>query len=129
MNYLAIDFGLSKVGVAFSEGKIAQPAEVIHYNDLKKLVSKIQYLVKKYNTQAIVIGISEGRMSKKIYDFGEIIKKEIGISPIYQDETLTTLEAQTMSAAAGHSRKKRKELEDAFSATIILQNYLDERLI
>ncbi len=125
MKYLGVDYGLSKVGIAVSDGKIAEPAIIIRYADIKKLVAKIDSMVKKNNVETIVLGLSEGRMAQKTRDFGDIIKEQTGLTPIYQDETLSTLEAQTLSVAAGHSSRKRRRLEDAFAATLILQAYLD----
>ena len=46
---------------------------------------------------------------------------------VLQDETLTTSDAQTLSREAGIKRIKRKSLEDAFAATLILQSYLDKQ--
>jgi len=41
------------------------------------------------------------------------------------DETLSTYNAQRASIEAGMKRKKRKDMEDAYAATLILQGYLD----
>ena len=44
------------------------------------------------------------------------------------DETLTTKEAQRLSLEAGLPRKKRRGMEDAFAATLMLQSYLDNHV-
>jgi RNase H-fold protein (predicted Holliday junction resolvase) len=77
--------------------------------------------------EKIVLGISEGKMGEESREFGRKLEKKLKIPMIFQDETLTTHEAQKLSIEAGMKRKKRKTLEDAFSATLILQAYLDEK--
>ena len=57
--------------------------------------------------------------------FGKKLEEDINISVVFQDETLTTKEAQDLSQKAGIKRKKRRELEDAYSASLILQSYID----
>ena len=41
------------------------------------------------------------------------------------DETLSTHDARRVSIEEGMKRKKRKGMEDAYAATIMLQGYLD----
>ena len=50
----------------------------------------------------------------------------MAIPVIYQDERLTTKESQRLSIEAGIKRKKRRTLEDAYSAALILQAYLEK---
>jgi len=69
--------------------------------------------------------MSEGEMGKESKRFGEKLKIEFKLPLHYQDETLTTRKAQELSFEAGIKRKKRKEMEDAYSAALILQEYLD----
>jgi len=55
----------------------------------------------------------------------ETIEEKLKIPIVFQDETLTTRRSQELSIEAGIKRKKRKALEDAYSATLILQSFLD----
>jgi putative Holliday junction resolvase len=49
----------------------------------------------------------------------------ISIPVVTFDETLSTKEAQILSKEAGIGQKKRHQMEDAYAATIMLQNFLD----
>lgn len=125
MRYLCIDFGLKKVGLAISDGSIAEPFGVYRFNDIGRAISMIKNLINKEDITNIVIGISEGKMSTLTKEFSRNLEKEVSIKPTFWDETLSTLEAQSYSIEANINRKKRKSMEDAYAATLILQSYLD----
>jgi len=88
-------------------------------------LKKIEKETEKEKIEKIVVGVSEGEMAEETKKFGKKLEDKLGISVVFQDETLTTYEAQRFSIEAGIKRKKRKELEDAYSAALILQEYLD----
>lgn len=125
MQYLCIDFGLKKIGLAISDGSIAEPYGVYRFKDVDRAIAMIKNLVSKNGITNIVIGISEGKMSTLTKEFSSILEKEVLIKPTFWDETLSTLEAQSYSIEANINRKKRKSMEDAYAATLILQSYLD----
>lgn len=125
MKILGIDYGLKKIGLSLAETSLAEPYNVIKYSSKSKLFSVIKNIIDKEKIGKVVIGISEGKMAKKTLDFGEDLKKQVDIDIDYIDETLTTKEANDLAIQAGKKRKKRREFEDAYSATLILQRYLD----
>lgn len=120
MNYLGIDFGLKKVGIALGNSKLAFPYRVIRYDSQDRLIEQIRKIVKDEKIDKIVVGISEGQMRMKSEEFAKKISADL------HDETLSTKDAQMLSIQAGHSRVKRKRNEDSFAATLILQSYLDK---
>jgi putative transcription antitermination factor YqgF len=73
----------------------------------------------------VVVGLSEGKVARSARLFGEKISKRAGVRVDYFDETLTTYEAKSLALKSGIKRKKRTNMEDAFAAAIILQNYLE----
>jgi putative Holliday junction resolvase len=132
MNILGIDYGRKKIGLAISDSKIAQPFSVIRFNSIneamekiKKVISSLAEATKDKQITRVIIGISEGEMAKETKEFGKSLKKTLNLPITYQDETLSTQEAQRLSIEANISRKKRREFEDAYTAAVILQNYLD----
>ena len=125
MNILGIDFGLSKVGVAIATSKIAEPSIVIHYKDQKLMIEQIKRMCVLEKIEKIVVGISEGEMEKKTKDFIKELKTEIIIPITPFDETLSTLDAQRMGIEAHMKKGKRRRMEDAMAAAVMLQNYID----
>lgn len=125
MRILAIDYGQKKIGLALATSRLAEPYQVIRYKTKKELMTKLLEIIKEERIEKIVIGLSEGKMGEETKEFGEAIKQESQLPIEYQDETLSTQKAQELSRDAGIKRVRRKEMEDAFSATLILQAYLD----
>jgi putative Holliday junction resolvase len=125
MRILSIDYGTKKIGLSRAETSLAEPYKVIRFRSKKEAIEKIGRIVKRENIEKLVVGVSEGKMGAESKRFGQNLKEKLGIPVAFQDETLTTQDAQKLSVSAGIKRKKRKEFEDAYSATLILQAYLD----
>lgn len=122
---LGVDYGRKKIGLSIAYSSIAEPLLVIKNNGIEKTVDEINKITKRENVMEVVVGISERESEKEARDFGKILGDKTGVVIIFQDETLSTKEAQARSIEAGLKRKKRKEMEDAYAATLILQDYLD----
>lgn len=127
MRILGIDYGLVKVGLAIAEGPLAEPLQVIRYEDIKELVGRLQIEIEKHKIEKIVIGVSEGVIAKESKRLASLIINHKSLIIDFSDETLSTHEAQELAKQSGMTRKKRRGMEDAFAATIMLQNYLDSQ--
>lgn len=125
MKLLGIDYGRRKIGLAVSDGSIAEPWKVIRYEKKEEALRRLALLLKEESLQKVVLGISEGIMGQETKEFGRTLKAELNVAVVFQDETLSTQMAHEFSIGAGIKRKKRKEMEDAYSAAIILQTYID----
>lgn len=122
---LGIDYGRSKIGLAIAEGSLAEPMGVIRYTDTKTLVDKLIKVIEENDIEKVIFGVSEGEMGEESKNFSLNLGKIIKIPVETFDETLSTQDAQRMSLEAGIGQKKRHQMEDAYAAAIILQNYLD----
>ena len=125
MRILGIDYGRRKIGLAFSEGKLAEPFGVIRYSDTKILEEKLKKIVEENRIEKVVVGVSEGQMADETKKFISVISHKLSVQIETFDETLTTHEAQELSIKANIKRKRRKELEDAYAACVMLQLYLE----
>lgn len=125
MKILGIDYGRKKIGLAISESSLAEPLSVIRFDTFDKAIEKIKAIIDSEKVGRIVLGVSEGLMAKEEKEFGLKLSDQVKIPLTLQDETLTTHDAQELSIKAGIKRKKRRAMEDAYSAALILQNYLD----
>ncbi len=125
MKFLGVDYGERKTGLAVSEGKLAEPLMVVRHEKVGELVEKLIILVREEGIEKIVVGVSEGKMGKKQKLFGRELEKKTGLPVLFQDETLSTMDAQRMSIEAGKGRKRRREMEDAYAATVTLQAWVD----
>lgn len=125
MKYLGIDFGLRKIGLAISEGTLASPWQILEVKNFADSVDKVLKVVEEGKFQKIIVGLPEGKMGKNVKGFIKALEKN-GISVEFADETLSSQKAKQTMILQGTSKKKRR-LEDAYSAAEILQNYLDSR--
>src|SRR5580765_7197218 len=127
MKILGIDFGLKKVGLALGEAKFAEPFRVIRYEDMEILIRQLKEIIKDEEIEKVVVGVSEGEMAEKTKEFGSKLKEFIEVD--YQDETLSSYDAQKMAIEAGVRQSKRRDLEDAYAASVMLQSYLDLKYV
>ena len=122
---LGIAYGVSKIGLAFSESLLASPYAVLRVSSLEEAVQKVIKVLEKEHIERVVIGLPEGTMNQSVKIFKEKLATQCSIPIVFQDESLTTKMAQRLSIEAGLKRKKRRDNEDAYAATLILQEYLD----
>ena len=127
MRLLGIDYGRAKIGLAVSEGILAEPFSVIRYEDEKELFENIKAIADKERIDKVVVGVSEGKSEEDARSFGDKLRS-MGIEGIFFDETLSTVSAQELARQAQIGRKKRKALEDAFAASVMLQSFLDSNV-
>lgn len=125
MKLLGIDYGRSKIGLAVSDGRLAEPYQVIRYKDYDKMIAHIARIVEKQKIEKVIIGMSENEMGEETKKFISVLGLQSLVPIEFSDETLSSHDAIEMSVASGMGRKKRKEMEDAFAASIMLQNYID----
>ena len=125
---LGIDYGLKKVGLAITEGFLAEPLGILKVKEKPNhLLSQINFLCQKEAVEKIVIGLPESGLVKKIKKFGADLGKITSLPVIYQPETLTTKDALAKMKEAGLGRKDKKKKEDAIAAALILQSWLDQK--
>ena len=136
MRVMGLDVGSKTVGVAISDplGFTAQGVEIIKINEEAKEFGfdRLGELVKEYQVDKFVVGLpknmnnTEGPRVEASKAYGDKIKEIFEIPVDYQDERLTTVQAERMLVEqADVSRDKRKKVIDKLAAQLILQNYLD----
>lgn len=125
MNIVGLDWGERKIGVALAAGTLAEPIVVIRYQHTSKLFKELKEIIEKYDIEKIVVGISEGPSAIAATNFARVLRTELGLPVETFDETLSSRDAQDFAMQSGKKQKKRKAMEDAYAASIMLQNYLD----
>jgi putative Holliday junction resolvase len=123
MKVLAVDFGIKHVGLAISEGKLAEPFGELENNP--QLVGKLKNICLKHSIEVIVLGLPEGKLTFLIKQLGQTLGKETHLRIVFQDETLTSEEARQKMMIMGKPQQKRKTSEHIIAACLILQDYLD----
>lgn len=121
---LGVDFGERKIGLAISDGSLAEPFSIIESGNQEGAIQEIAKICEREKIQKIVLGMPDG--SQKVRNFGQKLSKKTDLRIIFWDETLTSEEALAKMIEAGRPQRKRRHLDDV-AAALILQEYLDSR--
>ena len=137
MRIMGLDVGSKTVGVAISDplGFTAQGVEIVRIDEEAGEFGfeRLEELVKQYKVDKFVVGLPKnmnntlGPRAEASQAYGGSIQKLFpDLQIVYQDERLTTSQAEKMLIQQGNvSRNKRKRVIDKLAAVLILQNYLD----
>lgn len=131
---IAFDFGFRRIGVAVGQtltGSANTLAVVPFANqpDWQAITS----IVNEWKPAALVVGLplaedgGETDMSKGARRFGRQLEGRFGISVMFEDERLTSFNADQRfvdARARGGMRRKDAALKDAIAAQIILESWL-----
>lgn len=128
--YLGIDWGLQKIGIAFADGESRMAFAHGTVTNDKEAFQNIIALADEYACATFVVGKSEHHTlsdnTALIDAFVENLQKHSDLPVIFAEEMFSTHEAQQNLKQAGHKNLASKD--DAESARIILQYYLDQNL-
>lgn len=136
MRIMGLDVGSKTVGVAISDplGFTAQGLEIISIDEEADEYGfeRLSKLVEEYQVTKFVIGLpknmnnTSGPRVEASQAYGDKIAELFSLPVDYQDERLTTVQAERMLVEqADVSRAKRKKVIDKLAAQLILQSYLD----
>jgi len=133
MRYLAIDYGMKRTGLAVCDAgeTIASPLAVVQGH--KALLQRIRRIATSEGIEAVVLGLplnmdgTEGPQAKLVRNFGKELGRQLGIPVHFQDERLSSFEAEQRILEMDLSRAKKKERLDALAAADILQTFLDQK--
>jgi len=133
---LALDVGEKTIGVAWSDETetLAFPGETILRQEGKKRdMAALRQLVADKQVKHIVVGLplmldgTRGIQAEKVEAFVAVLRNSVRIPITYQDERLSTREAERVLIAAEQGRERRKRTVDSMAACLILQTYLDHQ--
>lgn len=131
MRVIGLDYGSKTVGVALSDELMltAQPLTTIHRDrptKLRQTLAQIEQIIEQYDVDRIVVGCpkkldnEEGERCEKTKEFGDMLENRTGLEIIYQDERLTTAQADGVLEQGGIRKDKRKQYIDKMAASLIL---------
>jgi putative Holliday junction resolvase len=128
MNFLGLDWGKRKIGVAIAEGevRIASPILVLKYNSVKEVIEKIKELIASEEINMIIIGRPMGlkvdaKISVEYINFISRLAK-LGVPIEEVDERMTTRMSIRLKTQFDPTRRGN---DDELAAALILQTYLD----
>lgn len=132
MVIISVDYGDARTGIAACDKlqMLASPVCVIVEKNRERLISKIAEIAAERKAERFCVGLpknmdgSEGFRAEACRNFGEELQKTTNIPVVFRDERLTTVSAHNILSSNDVRGKKRKNVVDAVSAVLILEEYL-----
>lgn len=138
MRTMSLDLGSRTIGVAVSDltGLIANGVETIRRTSPERDFVRIGELVTQWEVEEIVLGYPKnmngtiGERAELTKVFAEELRSRFpGVTVVLWDERLSTVAAERVLIEADLQRKKRRKVIDMMAAVVILQNYLDSKML
>lgn len=141
MRVIGFDYGLRRIGVAVSDasGTLARPLTVLRparggRPALDAMCGEVSRLAAEDDgVGLIVLGLprrldgSPTEMTTAVLALDAPLRARTGLPVAYQDERLSSHEAESRLAVNERDWRRRKANLDAAAAAVILQDYLDHR--
>ena len=126
---MALDIGTKRIGVALSDFllMLANGHSCLDRQPENKALENIQSIAKDNHVQKIVVGIPynmDGTQGEQAEDCKNFASKIKNYEIIFEDERLTSEQAEENLRAKKIDFRKNKGLVDIESACIILEQYL-----
>lgn len=133
---LALDIGERRIGIARSDtlGWIAYPLQTLHRKSWAEDLACLRQLFTQNDIHELVVGLplnmdgSEGGQATFVRNATARIQAEFpDVAVHFEDERLSTVEAEDALRASGMKRHKRKQVLDQQAAVVILQQFIEKR--
>jgi putative Holliday junction resolvase len=129
---LALDYGRVRLGLAVSDalGLAAHPLPALTRRKGDADLAELRRLVAEREVARLVVGLplnmdgSEGPMAAEARRFGDALGAALGLPVTYEDERLSTDEAEARLSAVGLRPSDRKRRRDSLAAAVILEAVL-----
>ncbi len=132
---LALDVGDKTIGIATSDEThtFAFPGKTLirQPEGYRKDMAALRTMVEAEGIERIVVGLplnmdgTHGPRAQLVEAFVEALGRYVRVPIDYQDERLTSFEAERMLIEMGRRRDQRKQVIDSVAASVILRAYLE----
>ena len=132
---MGIDYGDARIGVALSDLMqiTANPFEVFENKGIQDCVNHLCKLINDNMVSTVVFGLpinmdgTEGDRAIVTREVADELSKHSAVKIVFQDERLTSLEADEILKSSKLTWQERKKLIDKVSAALILESYLNRK--
>jgi putative Holliday junction resolvase len=141
VRFLGLDYGRKRIGVAVSDatGLLARPLKTLECrgsreNMVRAVAAEIEQLAGEDDgLGGVVIGLPRRLggeptdQTAAVEKLAADLRRITSVPVVFQDERLSSREAEGLLARRIKDWRQRKALLDAAAASVILQDYLDAR--
>ncbi|MFI5269840.1 MAG: Holliday junction resolvase RuvX, partial [Chloroflexota bacterium] len=129
---MGLDLGEKRIGVAVTDVQqtMAFPERVLARRSAKADRQALAALVADLQVDGVVIGLplsmegDSGPNAERAKSFGQYLARAVRVPVDFQDERLTTVEAEERLRDSGLSAAERRQRIDAAAAAVILEDYM-----
>lgn len=129
---MSLDLGEKRIGIAVTDEQqtMAFPDRVLLRRSAKTDRQVLAALTAELQVERIVVGLplsmegESGPNAERARGFGQYLQRAVRVPVVFQDERLSTVEAEERLRASGLSAAERKARIDAAAAAVILEDYL-----
>jgi putative holliday junction resolvase len=132
--FLGIDYGTRRIGLAHGDNiGVATPLPALASPDEAKRWDGLAAMLKERRITDVVLGLplnmdgSSGPKALEVEEFARRIRAEFKLPVHLVDERLTSYEAESTIPPSKRRAVRKSGLIDSRAATIILQDFLDDR--
>ena len=122
-NYLAIDYGTKRLGLAYSISGIIFTLPSIANDQM--LFDRLKEVIEKYQIVKIYLGISQGWIAKQCLKFVDDLSGMLKLPVETIEEAVSTIEATEIFHHNLKKKKDYKKLVDSISAAVILRRVIN----
>ncbi|MDD4310399.1 MAG: Holliday junction resolvase RuvX [Candidatus Cloacimonetes bacterium] len=130
---MAVDYGEKRIGIALSDPMriFAKPLLVIANQGEEEVLSSLQHLITQHQVSLILVGMPyaiDGSNTPKTEEtqvFLEMLKHNVNIPVLFQDERYSTCDADAELKKLGYTWQEARKIKDAMAACIFLKDYLN----
>jgi putative holliday junction resolvase len=134
MRCLGIDYGGKRIGLSYGDGLgVAVPMPALTAGTAEKRQLALAALVRARNITDFVLGLplnmdgSAGPKAKEVEAFAAQLRADFGLPVHFVDERLTSCEAEETIPKSRRRAVRASGLIDSRAATLILQDFLDQK--
>lgn len=136
MRFVALDIGDVRIGIATCDGLeiVVSPAgTLVRVNSLKRDVAAVAAMIVEQEAEAVVAGLplsvdgNVGPQAEKTLGFIRALRRAVAVPVVTWDESLSSVDADSLMITHGVSRQRRRAMIDQMAAVMILESYLADR--
>lgn len=135
MRCLGIDYGTRRIGLGYGDDiGVATPLPALVQADADQRWEELTRIVRERRITDLVLGYpynmdgTAGFKAKEVDAFADELRARFGLPVHLVDERLTSYEAESTIAKGKRRDVRASGLVDSRAATIILQDFLDQRM-
>jgi len=132
---LGLDVGRKRIGVAGCDatGLIATGLTTVERTSFQRDLDQFKQIVAVRQVQVLIVGLpysmdgTLGFQAQQVQKYAQRLALALHLPLEYMDERLTSFQAEQLLRSQGLSPSRHRELVDRKAASLILQQWLDER--